>query len=660
MEMDGLVEPDTFDLIVLGTGLPESILAAAAANAGHSVLHLDHLDFYGAHWTSLSFSQFRSWAGSGGSFAPPPILANSSFADECEESPLSTASSGNLLGTACDLRADDETGAGADHPDGKGNDVSGTTIAESDKAGNEETESARPGDQREIGLEVVEVDYENHLYSDVRLKDIEGVDLGASRFYNLDLAGPRLTFCGSQLVNLLLRSGASNYVEFKGVEATYMWTGTVLSAVPSSRADVFKDKSLSLSDKRFLMRFFKLVTDHANAEGAEISREILESPFVEFMRLQNLPTSMQSYRAAPIGGHDFCGGLCASSPVLSVDFVSIILYAIALVDTDQDSKDSSTLLKTEDGFRKLTLYLSSVGRFSNAPTAFLYPLYGQGELPQAFCRSAAVNGSLYVLRRPIKALIVDKECNEYRGVQTLTGQHLYSKKLIMGPSVVPKREQEGGLLPLAKEENGSVQKPGDESSKKPALLSSSEGPHTKVARYVCITDKSLFEGQTTLLVIFPPKLISENHSTVVRALQLSSAASVCPDGKFVLQLSTLCSDASDGHEILKAAIDILLSRPGEGTLVSSEANEEFLPAPKPKILWSVYFKQALHTDARKLARPGLAMFDMPDGALDCEGILSSTEKVYREFFPQTEFFKKAPPPEEKETEEVESEDVETE
>lgn len=127
-----------------------------------------------------------------------------------------------------------------------------------------------------------------------------------------------------------------------------------------------------------------------------------------------------------------------------------------------------------------------------------------------------------------------QECNEYRGVQTLTGQHLYSKKLIMGPSVVPKREQEGGLLPLAKEENGSVQKPGDESSKKPALLSSSEGPHTKVARYVCITDKSLFEGQTTLLVIFPPKCTSTHHSLKCVRLVISPSAldrsSVFSDG----------------------------------------------------------------------------------------------------------------------------------
>ena len=35
-------------------------------------------------------------------------------------------------------------------------------------------------------------------------------------------------------------------------------------------------------------------------------------------------------------------------------------------------------------------------RFPNALGAFLYPIYGQGELPQAFCRRAAVKGCIHV------------------------------------------------------------------------------------------------------------------------------------------------------------------------------------------------------------------------------------------------------------------------
>lgn len=41
-----------------------------------------------------------------------------------------------------------------------------------------------------------------------------------------------------------------------------------------------------------------------------------------------------------------------------------------------------------------TLLIST--RFQNAQGALLYPIYGQGELSQAFCRRAAVKGCLYV------------------------------------------------------------------------------------------------------------------------------------------------------------------------------------------------------------------------------------------------------------------------
>ena len=45
-------------------------------------------------------------------------------------------------------------------------------------------------------------------------------------------------------------------------------------------------------------------------------------------------------------------------------------------------------------------------RYGVGTGALLAPLYGAGELPQAFCRVAAVAGALYVLRRPLAALLL--------------------------------------------------------------------------------------------------------------------------------------------------------------------------------------------------------------------------------------------------------------
>lgn len=53
--------PDDFDVLVLGTGLTESIIAAAASRSGKTVLHLDHNDYYGSEWASIPFKQVETW-----------------------------------------------------------------------------------------------------------------------------------------------------------------------------------------------------------------------------------------------------------------------------------------------------------------------------------------------------------------------------------------------------------------------------------------------------------------------------------------------------------------------------------------------------------------------------------------------------------------------
>lgn len=53
--------PDQFDVLVVGTGLTESIVAAASSRAGKAVLHLDSQSYYGSEWTSLNFRQVDTW-----------------------------------------------------------------------------------------------------------------------------------------------------------------------------------------------------------------------------------------------------------------------------------------------------------------------------------------------------------------------------------------------------------------------------------------------------------------------------------------------------------------------------------------------------------------------------------------------------------------------
>lgn len=50
--------PSEFDLVVVGTGFPESVIAAAASRVGKSVLHVDENEFYGGFWASFNLENF--------------------------------------------------------------------------------------------------------------------------------------------------------------------------------------------------------------------------------------------------------------------------------------------------------------------------------------------------------------------------------------------------------------------------------------------------------------------------------------------------------------------------------------------------------------------------------------------------------------------------
>jgi hypothetical protein len=49
-------------IIVIGTGLEESIVAAAAARNGHTVLHIDTNDYYGSQWSAFTLDGLQKWA----------------------------------------------------------------------------------------------------------------------------------------------------------------------------------------------------------------------------------------------------------------------------------------------------------------------------------------------------------------------------------------------------------------------------------------------------------------------------------------------------------------------------------------------------------------------------------------------------------------------
>ncbi|KAF0725562.1 hypothetical protein AaE_009692, partial [Aphanomyces astaci] len=61
MAEDDIVYTTEYDVIVVGTGIVESIVAASLARAGQKVLHLDTNEYYGSDFASLPLHQFEEW-----------------------------------------------------------------------------------------------------------------------------------------------------------------------------------------------------------------------------------------------------------------------------------------------------------------------------------------------------------------------------------------------------------------------------------------------------------------------------------------------------------------------------------------------------------------------------------------------------------------------
>ncbi|TYG62206.1 hypothetical protein ES288_D07G209800v1 [Gossypium darwinii] len=539
------IDPTTFDLIVIGTGLPESIIAAASSTASKSVLHLDPNPFYGSHFSSLPLADLPSFLSSHSTSPSPPRSPSSDDPNEF-----------SLLEFA-----------------------------------------TRP------------------LYSSIDISTFSPNLLDQhSRKFNLDVAGPRVFFCADKSIELLLRTGTNQYMEFKSVDATFVGDNKGnLWSVPDSRAAIFKDKSLGLVEKNKLMRFFKLVQGHlAGEQDIKISEEDLQSPFVDFLNKMGLPPKIKSF----------------------------ILYAIAMADYDQeDTGVCRDLLKTKDGIDQLALYNASIGRFQNASGAFLYPIYGQGELSQAFCRRAAVKGCLYVLRMPVTALLVDKDTGCYKGVRLASGQDIFSQKLILDPTFkVTLPSGSSPPLPL----------------KEKLPFFSLKDDKGKIARGICITKTSLKPDISNFLVVYPPRSLFPEQVTSIRLLQIASNLAVCLPGMFVLYISALCNDDDQGKKLIHAVMNTLLTVPLDsesnaavqsetaenGSAVQDETSESSSGGPsdsgeeKPTLLWSALYSQELTLGQVDF----ICSTPMPDGKLNYNDLIDTTFKIFQEIYPGEEFF----------------------
>ena len=131
-----------------------------------------------------------------------------------------------------------------------------------------------------------------------------------------------------------------------------------------------------------------------------------------------------------------------------------------------------------------------MARYGKSP--YIYPLYGLGELPQAFARLSAIYGGTYMLDKPIDEIVVDKETGKFVGVRS-------GEETVMAKQVIGDPSYFGGTA--------TGVKPGGEGGKVRVL---EEG---KVIRAICMLKHPIpgTENADSIQIIIPQNQVGRRN-----------------------------------------------------------------------------------------------------------------------------------------------------
>ena len=348
-----------YDVVVVGTGLAGSVLAAALTMQHKRVLHIDRNDWYGELDASLNIRELDSWTKN----APSGVEIHSATSLESFE-----------------LEVDQLV---VIQPYGQG-----------------VIQQIQPLIIQFNGFNIYCGTQQGVIpLNHVKLRNLlENARI--NRACALNLSGPGVLLSQGTAVSTLLTSKVCDYVEFKPLPTIQVCLEGELVKVPCNKGDVFTSNLLQPLEKRSLMKLLQLSIEYnAHIEQASVDQfneRTLQIKGSSLKRPQNkrANTSFDQVLHCIEKGSTFLDYL-QSNYKFHENQQAVILHALAM------SLQSSTL-SLHDGLTKLNTHVNSLGTFGS--TAFIVPLYGTGELAQAYCRKAAVLGATYMLRQQIKSI----------------------------------------------------------------------------------------------------------------------------------------------------------------------------------------------------------------------------------------------------------------
>ncbi|KAF2292954.1 hypothetical protein GH714_034257 [Hevea brasiliensis] len=311
-------------------------------------------------------------------------------------------------------------------------------------------------------------------------------NLGASRDYNVDMI-PKFMMANGALVRILIHTDVTKYLNFKAVDGSFVYNKGKIHKVPANDVEALKSPLMGLFEKRRARKFFIYVQDYD----------------------ENDPKSHEGLDLNKVKARDVI-----SKYGLDDNTVDFIGHALALY-LDENYLDEPAL----DFVKRMKLYAESLARFRGG-SPYIYPLYGLGELPQAFARLSAVYGGTYMLCKPECKVEFDADGKAF-GV-TSEGETAKCKKVVCDPSYLPDKVKKIG----------------------------------KVARAICIMSHPIpnTNNSHSVQVILPQKQLKRKSDMYLFCC--SYTHNVAPKGKYIAFVTTE-AETDDPQTELKPGIDLL-------------------------------------------------------------------------------------------------------
>ncbi|KAF7732799.1 Rab GDP dissociation inhibitor alpha [Apophysomyces ossiformis] len=322
------------------------------------------------------------------------------------------------------------------------------------------------------------------LYKKFRAGQEPPEELGKDRDWNIDLI-PKFMMANGEIVRFLTHTNVTQYLDFKQIAGSYVYRGGKISKVPSNETEALSSPLMGIFEKRRMRKFLLWAQgykeeDPSTHNGIDINKNTMEEAYNKFGLEQ--------------GTKAFIG------------------HAMAL------HLDDSYLQKpAKDTIEKICLYAASVLRYGKSP--YIYPLYGLGDLPQAFARLSAVYGGTYMLDKNVTELVY--EDGVVVGVKA-GDEVARAKKVICDPSYAREKTRKTG----------------------------------SVVRAICLLKHPIANTGDidSVQIVIPQNEVGRQHDVYVACV--SAAHNVCAQGYYLAIVSTIV-ETNDPEKEIESGLKLL-------------------------------------------------------------------------------------------------------